>query len=94
MRGFRLCWYLSFVGILLLSRAVVDTCGRCRRYTSDVQRHCHMEEAERSLKRGMSTLSARDRCGSGDMCVPQALGVGEILYHPAFIVYASVVKST
>jgi hypothetical protein len=53
-----------------------------------------MEEAERSLKRGMSTLSARDRCGSGDMCVPQALGVGEILYHPAFIVYASVVKST
>jgi hypothetical protein len=40
-----------------------------------------MEEAERSLKRGMSTLSARDRCGSEDMCVPRAIGVGGVLYH-------------
>jgi hypothetical protein len=53
-----------------------------------------MEEAERSLKRGMSTLSARDRCGSEDMCVLRAMGVGGILRHPAYIVYASVVEST
>ncbi len=46
---------------------------RCRRYTSNVQRHCHMEEAERSLTRGMSTLSARDRCGSEDMYALYAL---------------------
>ena len=55
-------------GATFVTRVVCGMClpasGRCRRYTSDVQRHCHMEEAERSLKRGMSTLSARDRCCS------------------------------
>ena len=46
--------------------AVFRTVVRCRSYTASIQRHCHMEELERSLTRGISMHS----CGEAALGRP------------------------